>query len=84
MTSFQTAVIKVVRSIPRGSVMTYGHVAAQAGHPGASRAVGTLMARNFDPTIPCHRVIKADGTIGNYNRGNDQKTKLLRKEGYLK
>ncbi len=82
MTEFQTKVIKVVKSIPPGSVLTYKQVATQAGNPKASRAVGSLMAKNFDPTIPCHRVIRSDGTLGEYNRGKSRKAELLRKEGY--
>ena len=82
---FQEAVHQVVAAIPKGSVMTYGDVAAAAGYPGAARAVGSLMAKNIDPSIPCHRVIRSDGTIGNYNRGGYQrKQELLREEGYLK
>lgn len=48
--NFKERVLSIVRKIPKGSVMTYGQVAAQAGSPGAARAVGTLMAHNFDPT----------------------------------
>lgn len=72
-TTFQQAVRAVVRAIPRGSVLTYGEVARMAGYPGAARAVGSLMATNFDPEIPCHRVIYANGSIGNYNRGGPEK-----------
>ncbi|MFA6095368.1 MAG: MGMT family protein [Candidatus Paceibacterota bacterium] len=76
---------KVVRSIPRGSVMTYGEVAYKAGRPGAARAVGTIMSENDDTTVPCHRVIRADGKIGEYNglRGKKTKAELLKAEGYL-
>ncbi len=75
----------VVAKIPRGSMMTYAAVAKKAGSPGAARAVGTLMAKNYDPKIPCHRVIRSDGKIGNYNRGGPKKKRaLLIKEGALK
>jgi methylated-DNA-[protein]-cysteine S-methyltransferase len=71
-----------VRDIPRGETLTYGEVARLAGFPGAARAVGSLMARNFDPKIPCHRVIRSDGRPGEYNRGGeDVKRKLLEREG---
>jgi len=82
--SFRESVEKVVRSIPRGSVMTYGEVAYKAGRPGAARAVGTIMSKNDDMTVPCHRVIRADGKIGAYNglRGGKTKAELLRSEGY--
>jgi len=82
MTPFQTAVIAVVKQIPAGTVLSYQGVAAQAGHPNAARAVANLMARNFDPTIPCHRVIRSDGTAGGYNRGGEaEKYRRLVAEG---
>ncbi len=82
---FAERVRAVVGKIPKGSVMTYAGVAKKAGYPGAARAVGTLMAHNFDPKIPCHRVIRSDGTIGEYNRGGSTKKRaLLVKEGALK
>jgi len=85
MKTFTEKVQDIVRKIPKGKVMTYGQVASKAGSPGASRAVGTIMAHNFDPSIPCHRVIRSDGKIGNYNRGGSSaKRKLLIEEGYLK
>lgn len=82
--SFKEMVQKVVRSIPRGSVMTYGEVAYKAGRPGAARAVGTIMSKNDDLNVPCHRVIRSDGEIGEYNglRGSATKAELLRAEGY--
>ncbi len=84
MKSFTEKVRDVVRKIPKGKVLTYGQVASKAGSPNASRAVGTVMANNFDPTVPCHRVIRSDGKIGNYNRGGSSaKRKLLIEEGYL-
>lgn len=82
--TFADAVYAVVRAIPKGSVMTYGAVAKKAGSPGAARRVGTLMAKNFDPTIPCHRVVRSDGSLGSYNRGGEKtKRVLLEKEGAL-
>lgn len=82
--SFREMVQKVVRSIPRGRVMTYGEVAYKAGRRGAARAVGTIMSKNDDTSIPCHRVIRSDGKIGGYNGLRDGKTKaeLLEAEGY--
>ena len=83
MTDFQKRVREVVKTIPPGKVMTYGEVAKRAGSPGATRAVGSILARNFDPEVPCHRVIKADGSVGNYNRGGVmKKEQLLKEEGY--
>ena len=78
---FRDRVHSVVCAIPRGSVLTYKQVAQQAGHPGAARAVGSLLKKNFDPDIPCHRVIRSDGTLGQYNRGQHAKAELLRSEG---
>ncbi len=83
--SFSRKVYAVVAKIPRGKTLTYKQVAARAGNPRASRAVGTLMANNYNSNIPCHRVIRSDGTIGNYNRGGTVKKRLLlKKEGALK
>ncbi len=62
--------------------MTYKQVAAKAGSPGASRAVGSILKTNFDPKIPCHRVIRSDGGMGGYNRGGvTKKLEILKKEG---
>ena len=73
---------QVVKQIPKGEVLTYREVAQLAGRPRAYRAVGTILSKNYDPTIPCHRVIRSDGKIGNYNRGGrNQKIDILKKEG---
>lgn len=63
--------------------MTYKEVAKRIGHPNAARAVGTVLKRNTDTTVPCHRVIRSDGAIGDYNGIRGRKESLLRKEGYL-
>ena len=84
MKSFREEVLAVVRAIPRGVTMTYGEVAYKAGHRGAARAVGSIMRANYDLTVPCHRVICADGSLGNYNRGgSDAKRAILVKEGAI-
>jgi len=81
---FRDKVFSVVRKIPKGKTLTYQEVARRAGSPKAYRAVGSILTTNFDPAIPCHRVIRTDGKIGNYNRGGArQKEKLLRQEGAL-
>ncbi len=81
--TFRERVLKVVAAIPAGEVMTYKDVARAAGSPGAARAVGTIMSKNYDPNIPCHRVVRADGLIGNYNRGGSTiKREKLVQEGY--
>lgn len=82
--SFKEQVYAVVKKIPKGKVLTYGEVAKKVGKPGAARAVGTVLSQNYDPKIPCHRVIRADGKIGNYNRGGERgKRAILKKEGYI-
>jgi len=82
MTSFQRRVLEVVRGIPRGEVRPYAWVAREAGSPKASRAVGTVMANNPVPLlIPCHRVIRNDGTTGSYAFGAGEKVGLLEGEG---
>lgn len=83
MTNFREGVLAVVKRIPSGKTMTYAEVAEAAGCPGAARAVGNIMSGNFDPDIPCHRVVRSDGTLGWYNRGVDKKEKLLKAEGAL-
>ena len=56
----------------------------RAGYPGAARAVGVVMKNNYDKTVPCHRVIRADGKLGEYNRGgSNTKRKLLKAEGAI-
>ena len=78
--SFKDKVLKVVNGIPKGKTMTYKEVAALSGSPGAFRAVGNILNKNYDPSIPCHRVVRSDGLLGGYNRGRDKKRKLLEKE----
>ncbi len=63
--------------------MSYAEVARMAGRLGAARAVGTIMAQNSDKSVPCHRVIKSDGTLGGYNGLAGDKEKLLRREGAI-
>jgi len=64
--------------------MTYKEVAREAGSPKAARVVANLMAANFDPTVPCHRVIRSDGKLGGYNRGGVRaKAKILQAEGVV-
>ncbi len=84
MTDFSEKIRAVVRKIPKGSVMTYKEVAERAGNLKAARAVANVMAANYDPTVPCHRVIRSDGGLGGYNRGGiDAKRLILENEGYL-
>ena len=83
-TKFQLKVWAYLRKIPRGSVRTYSQVAKDIGKPLAIRAVANAIGKNpYAPKIPCHRVIRSDGTIGGYSGKGGLKTKrfLLKKEG---
>lgn len=77
---FKEKILEVVKKIPKGSVLTYKQVAKKAGNPRGYRAVGNILAKNYDPKVPCHRVIRSDGKIGGYNRGEKIKKGLLDKE----
>lgn len=77
MTEFQSNVMKVVQSIPAGETLSYSEVASLAGNPKAARAVGSFLAKNTDKTIPCHRVIRANGNLGKYNGLLGQTKKAL-------
>jgi methylated-DNA-[protein]-cysteine S-methyltransferase len=84
-TLFQQKVFRVVMKIPAGKVLTYGEVARRIGKPNAARAVGHALSMNEDaPTIPCHRVIGANGKMVGYSGKNGIKGKLtmLKREGY--
>jgi len=82
--TFREKVLAIVRKIPKGKSMTYKQVAAKAGNSKAARAVGAIMRTNYDPKIPCHRVIRSDGSLGSYNRGGTlQKHELLKQEKAL-
>lgn len=82
LSSFRRLVYSIVARIPRGRVLTYGQVAAKAGAPGAARAVGTAMAENRYRDVPCHRVVRSDGTVGDYAfGGRTAKAARLRHEG---
>lgn len=84
LTPFMRSVYHIVAVIPEGSVMTYAHVARALGQPRAVRAVGTALNRNpFAPHVPCHRVVRSDGTVGGFASGTRAKVRLLRKEGAL-
>lgn len=80
MNKFQKKVLKVVAEIPKGKIMTYKQIALLAGSPRAYRAVGNILKKNWDPKIPCHRVIRSDGEPGGYNRGRSKKIQLLKQE----
>ena len=83
LTEFEQAVLRKTLEIPRGEVRTYSWVAREIGRPLAVRAVGTALANNPIPVlIPCHRVVRSDGVIGNYGAGGPEaKFKILDHEG---
>lgn len=84
MKSFTERVYDVVRKIPKGKTLTYGQVAKAIGSPGASRAVGNALNKNRDlKNIPCHRVVRSDGSTGGYAFGAEKKVALLKKEGAI-
>ena len=83
LTPFQKKVLLATLAIPEGETRTYEQVAEMAGYPGAARAVGSVMRMNpLAPVIPCHRVIRSDGSIGSYSApgGSKKKLAMLRKE----
>ena len=83
-TEFQLKVWAYLRKIPRGSVKNYSQVAKAIGKPLAVRAVANAVGKNPNPPkIPCHRVIRSDGSLGGYSGKGGVKTKkfLLKKEG---
>jgi excinuclease ABC subunit C len=82
MTPFQRRVYKAVSSIPPGEVRSYKWVAKKIGRPGAYRAVGHALNKNpFLGRVPCHRVVKSDGSLGGFSKGKKAKRRLLRAEG---
>ncbi len=86
LSAFRRRVLEATAAIPIGEVRTYGEVVASIGSPGAARAVGTALATNPLPiVVPCHRVVRANGDLGNYSGpgGPGSKERLLRFEGAI-
>lgn len=80
--TFTQNVLDELRNIPYGETRTYGWLAKKVGKPGAARAVGQALKRNPIPIIiPCHRIIRDDGTIGGFSMGINIKERLLALEG---
>ena len=78
---FRREVYSALLRVKRGEVLTYGELARRAGHPGAARAVGTAMAKNPLPLlIPCHRVIRGDGTLGQFTADGGADFKMTMQE----
>ena len=81
LTRFQQAVYRAVSRIPKGQTRSYQWVARAIGRPTAARAIGNALHRNpFAPRIPCHRVIRADGSLGGFSGGPAKKRRLLTAE----
>ena len=86
-TKFQIQVWEEIKKIPRGSIMTYKEIACNLGKPNSSRAVANACAQNpLIIEIPCHRVIRSDGSLGGYSGkgGIQKKRQLLIAEGFNK
>lgn len=81
LTAFQKKVYSIVKKIPRGQVLSYQEVANRLDKPGAARAVGNVLNHNFDKKVPCHRVIRSDGSVGGYRSGTKKKIEILINEG---
>jgi methylated-DNA-[protein]-cysteine S-methyltransferase len=85
-TVFQKKVWKALLGVKKGSTITYKELARKIGKPSAVRAVANAVGANPIPvTIPCHRVVRSDGTLGGYSGKGGVKTKhaLLKKEGVI-
>ena len=85
-TKFQIKVWKYLKNIPKGKVKTYKQVAIAINRPKSARAVANACGKNpYAPQVPCHRVIRSDGTLGGFSApgGLKAKKKLLKKEGFL-
>ena len=73
-----------LKCIPHGTVVTYSELAKKIGHPTSARAVANACAKNpYAPKVPCHRVIRSDGSLGGYALGINKKIQLLNKEGII-
>jgi methylated-DNA-[protein]-cysteine S-methyltransferase len=80
--SFKDKIYSLVARIPDGKVTTYAELARAAGKPRATRLVGQILNRNPNPVVvPCHRVVRSDGTVGGYASGTGAKRRLLAREG---
>ncbi|OGG59537.1 hypothetical protein A3C89_01090 [Candidatus Kaiserbacteria bacterium RIFCSPHIGHO2_02_FULL_50_50] len=76
--TFTERVLDAVRAVPAGETRSYAEIAHLAGSPQAARSVGSIMKANTDLSVPCHRVIRSDGTLGAYNgiRGQSKESLL--------
>lgn len=79
---FEKMIWEILKKIPKGKVTSYSEIARFAGKRLAWRAVGNAVGKNpFAPRVPCHRVIRKDGSLGGYSGGISKKIQLLKKEG---
>ena len=84
MTDWDKKIFNILKKVPKGKVITYKKLAKDIGHPLAYRAVGNILHNNQNPiVVPCHRVIKSDGSLGGYMYGKKRKMSLLKKEGVI-
>lgn len=84
LSSLELAVLTAIKQLPRGRVTTYKQIAKKIGRSKAARFVGQVLNKNPQLiTIPCHRVVRADGGLGGYALGVRKKAKLLKQEGVL-
>lgn len=82
MPDFHNNVYQQIKKIPKGRLSTYKEIARSLCRPGAARAVGNALNKNpFAPLVPCHRIVKSDGSLGGYNGGISKKISLLKSEG---
>ncbi|MFW6014590.1 MAG: MGMT family protein [Nanoarchaeota archaeon] len=81
---FKEIVWELTKKIPKGKVITYKELAAVVSSQNAGRAVGNALNKNPHwPNVPCHRVIKSDGSMGGFSKGKEEKLRLLKKEGVI-
>jgi methylated-DNA-[protein]-cysteine S-methyltransferase len=81
---FMSRVLRATAGLPYGVTASYGEIAAEAGNPRAYRAAGTALGHNPIPiVVPCHRVLRAGGVLGNYGGGPEMKAFLLKLEGAI-
>ncbi|MEW6407599.1 MAG: MGMT family protein [Patescibacteria group bacterium] len=80
---FREKVFNTVKKIPEGKVATYAQIAEMINKPKAARAVGNALNKNYDPKVPCHRVVHSDGSVGGFRKGTLAKVTKLKKEGIV-
>lgn len=79
--AFKEDVYSVCARIPKGKVSTYSQIARAISRPGSARAVGNALNKNRSEAVPCHRVIRSDGSVGGFASGTRMKAMMLRGEG---